>query len=201
MLYQVKNTFLLAYRNKIQIVVFCAFLLVTIEHINAQGNNSVDPIRKMNVSFECDSLIVNESVLHIMDSVIFCANVVDTVWWFGHSIYDLFTCFNLYLNDSKDDSCLKFMRVCFNTGIEYSDGITGYFKMRDYYVYVHNSYDWEPVPIAIPDCFVRSGVKKKFSYTRCMFVSDFFNFEMGDDDIPAWAFSYKDGDLFYLETP
>lgn len=199
MLYQVKNTFLLASRNKIQIVVFCAFLLVTIEHINAQGNNSVDPIRKMNVSFECDSLIVNESVLHIMDSVIFCANEVDTVWWFGHSIYDLFTCFNLYLSDSKDDSSLKFMRVCFNTGIEYSDGIIGYFKMRDNYVYVHKN--WGSVSVAIPDCFVRSGIKKEFFYTRHMFVGDFFNYEMGDDDIPVWVFSYKDRDLFYIKTP
>lgn len=91
----------MAYRNIIQIVAICAFLSVTIGHINAQDKNPVDPIRKTNVSFECDSLIVDESVLHFMDSVIFRANVVDTVWWFGNSIYDLFTCFNLYLSDFK----------------------------------------------------------------------------------------------------
>ena len=189
----------MVYRNKIQIVVSCTFLLVTIGHINAQDNNPVDPIRKTNISFECDSLIVDESVLHFMDSVIFRANVVDTVWWFGNSIYDLFTCFNLYLSDSKDDSSLKFMLVYFNTGIEYSEGIIGYFMMRDFYVYVHN--DWDTVRVAIPDCFVSSGVKKKFFYTRHMYVSDFFCFEIGDDDIPAWIFSYKDGDLFYFEIP
>lgn len=189
----------MASRNIIIIVVFCAFLLVTIGHIKAQGKTNVEPIKKTNVTFECDSLIVDESVLHIMDSVIFCANVVDTVWWQGRSIYDWFTCFNLYLKDSKEDYSLKYLEVFFNTGIEYSDGITGYFKMRDYYVYVHNSYDWEPVPIAIPDCFVRSGMKKKFSYTRCMDV--FFNYEVGNDDTPAWIFSYKDGDLIYLKTP
>ena len=192
---------MMAYRNRIQIVVFCILLLVTIGRLYAQSKNPVDPIRKINVTFECDSLIVDESVLHIMDSVIFCANVVDTVWWQGHSIYDWFTCFNLDLEDSKEDCSLKYLQVFFNTGIEYSDGITGYFKMRDYYVYVHNSYDWEPVPIAIPDCFVRSGVKKKFSYTRCMWVGAFFNYEVGNDDTPAWIFSYKDGDLIYLETP
>ncbi len=189
----------MAYRNRNQIIVFCALLLVTTGHLNAQGKNPVDPIRKMKVSFECDSLIVDESVLHIMDSVIFCANVVDTVWWQGYSTYDLFTCFNLYLKDSKEDCSLKYLRVFFNTGIEYSDGIIGYFKMRDYYVYVHDN--WDLVPVAIPDCFVRSGIKKKFSYTRRVFVSDFFNFEMGDDDIPAWIFSYKDGDLIYREIP
>lgn len=161
MMSRIKNTFPMAYKNRNQIVVFCALLFVTTGHLNAQGKNSVDPIRKMKVSFECDSLIVDESVLHIMDSVIFCAKVVDTVWWQGRSIYDWFTCFNLYLEDSKEDCSLKYLQVFFNTGIEYSDGITGYFKMRDYYMYVHNSYDWEPVLITIPDCFVRSGVKKK----------------------------------------
>ncbi len=199
MMSQIRNTFLTVYKNIIQIVVFCIFLLVTIGHINAQDKNPIDPIRKTNVSFECDSLIVDESVLHFMDSVIFRANVVDTVWWFGNSIYDLFTCFNLYLSDSKDDSSLKSMRVYFNTGIEYSEGIIGYFMMREYYVYVHN--DWDTVRVAIPDCFVRTGVKKKFSYTRHMYISDHFCFEMGDDDIPAWIFSYKDDDLFYMETP
>jgi len=189
----------MVYRNKIQIVALCAFLLVTIGHINAQDKNPVDPIKKTNVSFECDSLIVDESVLHKMDSVIFCANVVDTIWWLGHSIYDLFTCFNLYLSDSREDGSLKFMRVYFNTGIEYSDGIIGYFMMRDYYVYVHDN--WDAARVAIPDCFARSGVKKKFSYTRQMYVNDPFSFEIGDDDIPAWVFSYKDGDLIYRENP
>lgn len=181
----------MVYKRKIQIVVFCAFFLVIVGHIKAQ-----DPIKKTKVSFECDSLIVDESVLHIMDSVIFCTNVVDTVWWPGHSIYDLFTCFNLYLTEPKDDSPLRLMRVYFNTGIEYSDGIIGYFKMRDYYVYVHDNFG-NDVRVALPDCFVRSGVKKRFSYIRQMFVYGFFNYEIGNDDTPAWFFDYKDGNLIF----
>lgn len=91
------------------------------------------------------------------------------------------------------------MRAYFNTGIEYSEGIIGYFMMRDYYVYVHD--DWDAVRVAIPNCFVRSGMKKKFSYVRHMYENDPFSFEIGDDDIPAWIFSYKDGDVIYLDIP
>ena len=186
---QTRNIFHLGCKQKARNL-FCLLLLTICVHANAQNN-----IREEKVTFACDSLIVDDSVLRTMDSIIFCANVVDTVWWYGLSIYELFSCFNLHLGDLPDDKTQKDVHVLFNSGIEYSDGIVGYFKLREYYVYVHN--DWGGRAVSLPDCFVRSGKRRTFKYVRRIFVGTGWSFEMGDDDIPGWEFHYKDGKLNY----